>query len=61
MLDARLAKVRQRKMKKLKGDGAEEELDVADNEGSTFQNGIAQLKVIIANIILSLILNGEFR
>ncbi|KAK6474095.1 coiled-coil domain-containing protein 174-like [Huso huso] len=32
MLDARLAKVRQRKMKKLKGDGAEEELDVADNE-----------------------------
>ncbi|KAK1158475.1 coiled-coil domain-containing protein 174-like [Acipenser oxyrinchus oxyrinchus] len=32
MLDARLAKVRQRKMKKLKGDGAEEELDVADDE-----------------------------
>ncbi|MBN3274458.1 CC174 protein, partial [Polyodon spathula] len=32
MLDARLAKVRQRKMKKLKVDGVEEELDVADNE-----------------------------
>ncbi|XP_041130087.1 coiled-coil domain-containing protein 174-like [Polyodon spathula] len=61
MLDARLAKVRQRKMKKLKVDGVEEELDVADNEGSTFLNCIAQLKVIVANIILSLILNREFR